>query len=189
MTRNIQATQLVAVHICTVWGATLLVLALLVAPRSAFAQEDPGGGGGGDCATSCLFCQGSPNHWVGGAGCTYCHAQYWSGYCAEVTCMGCSALSTGEDSSTMALVDLVTRSTREGLKALVAEHGDRLLVHANRRLVVVQGETCGGVAPQSVVFLDRELIDELVRLRVRSLAVYLAEARDRAALAQIASRQ
>jgi hypothetical protein len=156
--------------------ATFISLLLLVAPEAA-GQVDPGEGGGegGSCGIDCVFCTGSPNHWIGTGSCSQCHGTgYATNYCRSGSCLTCNFLSEGEAHEIQVVVDRLVEAEPGGLSAVVADVGSRILVHQARGLVVVLGG-CNDRALQAVVFLAPAKIQELEQLGVRTLSAFLAE--------------
>lgn len=125
-----------------------------------------------DCGTDCHVC-GPGFYWEA--------TQHIPFGTQDMTCRwgpSCSRcmLSVGDDDRAATEIATIVRSVPlTGLRAIVDEFGDRLLLSPSRRLLAVLGNGCNPQALESVVILSQAQSDELERLGIRSLKRFLEQ--------------
>jgi len=152
-----------------IWGGLGLTL-VLATPGQAFSQEY-------ECdSTGCedsLLC--GPPYKVGdGQTCLHCHNTYSSGRPCAYQCEWCGdQLVADAIPSAKEIVDALESASGGGLGEVVDQHGQRMLLHAARNMVVVTGG-CSGQELSTIVDISEARTRRMEALGVRSLEEYLA---------------
>ena len=132
-----------------------------------------------DCGSSCQRCM-----WLGREGVNHSEGSHNLMDCRLGSqCAPCSGgPPPGEDVSVSEagvseteILRALTSAARSELPQLLAEYGDRILLHTSRNLLAIRGSGCQAGHVTAVSFLDDAQMETLTRFPIRRLSEFLAQ--------------